>query len=230
MTKGRNFAPSSANDGSWFQHTREPNMPQRRVLTSTREMLDAPFSAPVRPANPPPQYREKEEALMSQEYPFTQHDNRHYFQQRGEYFGNGRDTRFLGRRLTAASARLHHTNTNFLYHKDGRPLPPYNSVTAISYQHPVGAEPTTRRRFPKSYANSKGREPSTDLTSWASPPLQTPLHVMAVTQEPFLRHNRWKYSFHGDPKVYPPYNIKATSSVANVLNRYGPDFKDEASI
>lgn len=227
MGKGRVNAPSSASDGIWFRHRGEAGDPEGKFRqdTSTRDMLEAPFSAPVRPRSPPAAYKNKEEAVYNQGYPFTQHDNRNYFQDRGEYFGNGRDTRHLGRRLHQNIQRLHRTEQTFLHHNSRNPtLHDYNPITAISYQYPGNTEAPQRRRFPKTYQANQTPDSQRELLSWNNAPWRTPLHVLAVTQEPFLPKNKWRYSFHGSYKVYPPYDRKANPEVPNVLNRYGPDF------
>ncbi|CAL1533327.1 unnamed protein product [Lymnaea stagnalis] len=250
MGKGRVNAPSSAKDGIWdpsqkkemklltetkermltgnrFRHRGEVGDPEGkfRQATSTRNMLEAPFSAPVRPGSPPVAYKNKEEAVYNQEYPFTQHDNRHFFQERGEYFGNGRDTRYLGRRLHPNIQRLHRTEQTFLHHHSRHPTRhDYNPITAVSYQPPGYTEAPQRRRFPKTYQTAQTPDSQQELAPWNSSPWRTPLHVLAVTQEPFLPDNKWRYSFHGSYKVCPSYDRKAYPKVPNVLNRYGADF------
>ena len=64
--------------------------------------------------------------------------------------------------------------------------------------------------------------PSTTTTDWhkdTPPDAQTRLDVLAASQEPFLPHNSWKYSFKGPHAVYPPYDRKPFPKVPNVLNR-----------
>ncbi|RUS88060.1 hypothetical protein EGW08_004226 [Elysia chlorotica] len=109
MTKGRKFAPSSASEGIWFRHRGDPADADGRLrdVTSTRQMLEAPFSAPCGLRSPPLLYSQKEEPVYNLRNPFTQHDNRHYFQDKGEYFGNGRTTRSLRKRLEPLEGRLH---------------------------------------------------------------------------------------------------------------------------
>ncbi|XP_035826195.1 testis-expressed protein 36 [Aplysia californica] len=226
MTKGRRAVPSSANEGIWFRHRGEPGDPEGRLRdrTSTRDMLEAPFSAPAKPRSPPQPFRHKEEVIYKTNNPFTQHDNRHYFQEHGVYLGNGRDTRSLGRRLHPVDHRLHHTDHSYLHHRGRNPTTcDYNPVTATSYQNPGPAEPITRRRFPRVYRNAESAMDTT-TTDWSNATYHTPLHVLAASQEPFLAHNRWKYSYKGPHKVYPPYDRKKYPHVENVLNRYGANF------
>lgn len=227
MTKGRRFMPSSAAEGNWFRHRGEPGDLEGRLRasTSTRQMLEAPFSAPAGPRTPPQPFTQKEPDIFQQKYPFTQHDNRHYFQDHGVYFGDGGKNRSLGRRLHPIDHRLHHTDTGFLHHRSRNPiLHDYNPITATSYREPGQTEAPTKRRFPKIYKSPEIDELSTQTTTWRATPFKTPMHVLAISQEPFLKHNSWKYSHHGQARVYPPYNRKLTLPVPNILNRYGPDF------
>ncbi|KAK0052781.1 testis-expressed sequence 36 protein [Biomphalaria pfeifferi] len=230
MTKGRNFTHATDSDGLWYRHRQveSRDVDSRLGLsTSTREMLEAPFSAPVRPSSPPTLYKQKEESLHNQEYPFTQLNNRNFFQNRGEYFGNGRDTRCLGRRVHPHDKRLHHTENSFLHHRSNDMTPfDYNPITATSFRHPEPTEAPTRRRFPKIYQEPKvpADWKTQHLTTWSASPYRTPLCLLALSQEPFLDHNPWKYCHHGNTKVYPQYNRKKFPHVPNILNRYGPDF------
>ncbi|GFR96658.1 testis-expressed sequence 36 protein-like [Elysia marginata] len=210
-----------------FRHRGEPGDVEGRLrdVTSTRQMLEAPFSAPCGPRSPPLLYTQKEEPVYDQRNPFTQHDNRHYFQDKGEYFGNGRNTRNLGKRLHPLEGRLHHTDVSYLHHHSrAMTLHDYNPVTATSYRNLGSTEPVTRRRFPRVYKAPGLKEDNLKLTSWGNSPFRTSMHVLAASQEPYLGHNSWQYSFHGRSKVYPSYDRPKIPHVPNVLNRYGADF------
>jgi len=199
-----------------------------RDRTSTKDMLEAPFSAQGRPRPPPVPFHTREEAIYKDVNPFTQHDNRHYFQEHGVYLGNGRDTRTLGRRLQPVDSRLHHTDSGYLHHRAmvQPPVQDYTSITATCFRPPTQTDAPVRRRFQRSYTNTDNF-PSTTTTDWhkdTPPDAQTRLDVLAASQEPFLPHNSWKYSFKGPHAVYPPYDRKPFPKVPNVLNRYVSDF------
>lgn len=81
------------------------------------------------------------------------------------------------------------------------------SCYASSYNKPFYETYRLRhRRYPHEYATTSSHaqrqfdpKKSTILSSFGAP-YRTPLHVLAVTQEPFLPANTWVYSH--KPKVY----------------------------
>lgn len=89
--------------------------------------------------------------------------------------------------------------------------------------------PPVHRRFPRKY---RAPEPGsfklqTSTTNWYQAPdvpFRTPTHVLAVSQEPFPKHNPWKYSNHGMRDIYPPYERNAKQLVDNQFNKYGAAF------
>ena len=122
----------------------------------------------------------------------------------------GRDTRYLGKRLTAGDHRQHYTDKEYLKHNacDNKI---YHTSYVDNFQGVPTLEPPKHRRFPKVHKEGVAGDAklSTTTTSWhRSPevPYKTPTHVLAVSQEPFLKHNSWKYSNHGLSKCYPPYD------------------------
>ncbi|BFZ01071.1 hypothetical protein BsWGS_04111 [Bradybaena similaris] len=138
--------------------------------------------------------------------PFSIHDNRHTIQGKAEYLGNGTTTRQLGRRLQPIDCRLHHTDVTFLHHKGPGSQHHYSPTTATTYTDPGLPEPLTHRRFPRIYHNAESSESRKGTATEHELSYTTPLHVLAITQEPFSLHNDWKYSFRGDWRVYPPYD------------------------
>jgi len=232
MGKGRRSVPSTADEGNWFRHRGEPGDAEGRLRdrTSTKDMLEAPFSAQGRPRPPPVPFNTREEVIYKDLNPFTQHDNRHYFQEHGVYLGNGRDTRTLGRRLQPVDTRLHHTDTGYLHHRSRTVNPAqgqdYSSITATCFTAPAPTEAPARRRFQRSYTNTDNfsRTTTTDWHKDTPADAQTRLGVLAASQEPFLPHNSWQYSYKGPHAVYPPYDRKPFPKVPNVLNRYVSDF------
>lgn len=114
--------------------------------------------------------------------------------------------------LKAPSKRQHFTDKDYLKHS-GRTIVnhDYNTIYGSDFEGRPTTEPPTKRRFPRIH---KDGDPSlTKLTTTTTAqfrepdvPFRTPLHVLAVSQEPFLAANKWKYSHHGLPKCYPPYD------------------------
>lgn len=251
MGKGRRSVPSSANEGLWFRHRGEAGDPEGRLRdrTSTRDQQEAPFSAPARPSAPPEPFEGRAVSKKKDENPFTQFDNRHYFQGHGVYLGDGRNTRTLGRRLHPVDDRLHHTELGYLHHKARvnpsvqespklKTVPElddifdddYNSITQLSYR-PSGqaGDATTRRRFPRLYTSTT-KSMDTSTTAWKSDSFSTPFSVLAATQpRSNTRGNYYEGPFLYPNRVYPPYDRKSLPAVPNILNRYGPDFASEPS-
>lgn len=215
MPKGRSFAPPTGTDGIWFHHRGLPEIQlSREDGTSTGFMLTAPFrdSTSCYPPAPPQPYHSKDTGSFSTSNLFSAHDNRHSFQDHGVYFEDGRLDRSLGRRLTAPNYRQHSTEQDALAHL-GRGQAyggDYHTVHGRNYTGRRCDSPPSQRRFPKVHPDPQEGciTPSTKTTSWFPDSdiiHKTPTHVLAVSQEPFLKPNRWKYSYHGLHKCYPPY-------------------------
>lgn len=74
------------------------------------------------------------------------------------------------------------------------------SCYMASYQGDSGDDNSRYRRFPRIHSEPKpGSAPlETTTTKWfrrPDIPHKTPLHVLAITQEPFLIPNKWAYSY-----------------------------------
>lgn len=216
MPKGRGFAPPIDHDGNWFQHRGLPpeSRRTREVTTSTGIMLKAPFdpSDSSYPPKPPSAYHHKDAVNFQKTNAFSAHDNRNSFQNHGVYFGDGSGTRTLGKRLTAPTQRQHYTDKDNIKHNSRQAINfDYNTNYGIEYEGNQSTGRPSHRRFPK--VHNEGTtglaKLDTTTTDWfknPDVPHKTPLHVMAVAQEPFLGHNKWKYSNHGLSKCYPPYD------------------------
>ncbi|ELT87624.1 hypothetical protein CAPTEDRAFT_226597 [Capitella teleta] len=212
MPKGRSFAPHTDEDGGWFQHkgSARPLPLLRENSTSTGVMLKAPFDPLTSnyPSMPPLQYRMKQAPNFKTSNRFSAHDNRNALQDHGVYFGNGRDTRLLGKGLSAHEIRQHGTETEMLKH-NGRVVCnyDYNTIYGGSYQGNQCTEKPTKRRFSKTYKQPRLAKLDTMTTEWFHPSTYvTPIEVMADSQEPFLGKNSWKYSNQSLSKCYPPYD------------------------
>ena len=91
----------------------------------------------------------------------------------------------------------------------------YSPTAATDYRGLPTAEPPVHRRFTRNHSEGQTglAKLTTDTTLWRDdslnskePEYRTPLHVLAISQEPFLPANAWKYSNHGLAKCYPSYN------------------------
>nr|KAG5700961.1 hypothetical protein BaRGS_034246 [Batillaria attramentaria] len=68
---------------------------------------------------------------------------------------------------------------------------------------------------------------NTSTTDWFQPaysPTTSSTRVLAISQQPYPKHNSWKYSYKPLHKVYPPYDTNRMPLVDNVFNRYGAAF------
>ena len=147
-------------------------------------------------------------------------------------FFQGRSDRNLGRKNQLPDLRIHYTDEEFLKHFGRNPVDrDLNSTYGTSYKGEPTVKPPTYRRFPKNYGQpTSGQIPlQTTTADWfkhPDVPHATPTHVLAVSQEPFLKHNKWKYSNHGLRKIYPPYDRKNEPLVNNEFNKYGAAFQN----
>lgn len=239
MARGRKHVPPATEVGVWFQHrgAHSASHAQRQDATSTGSMLSGPFrsSSAQYPMAPPPNFQSKSDRNYRTSNKFSEHDNRNAFQNHGVYFGDGQNTRHLGRNLIDPHLRLHSTDKDFLKHL-GREVTDYsyNSTYNKSYLGRDTQDPPRCRRFPKSLPPAEqGTIPlSTTTTAWlpsAAPQYKTDTQVLAVSQEPFLKHNPWKYSYHSKRNVYPPYERRSEPIIDNMFNRYGAAFNSSSN-
>ncbi|XP_052227237.1 uncharacterized protein LOC127841994 isoform X1 [Dreissena polymorpha] len=209
----------------------------RAETTSTGAMLAGPYrsTSAQQPLPPPPPFAEKSTRNYRMSNKFSEHDNRNAFQNHGIYFGDGQTTRQLGRTLIDPQARLHTTDTNFLKHYGREVIDyDYHSTYQNTYKGRDTTEPPRYRRFHKSLPPAEpGTVPlTTTTTAWVptnAPQYKTGTQVLAISQEPFLKHNPWKYSYHSKRNVYPPYDRRSEPVVDNMFNRYGAAFNQSSN-
>jgi len=241
MGRGRQHAPPTTEVGIWFEHrgSQSAGTVHKHDATSTESMLSAPYrsSSAHLPSAPPPKFGTKSERNYRDSNRFSEHDNRNSFQDHGVYFGDGQKTRQLGRSLIASDTRLHQTNTDFLKHY-GRQVTntDFNSTYQKSFKGKDTEERPRYRRFAKHLPalESMGRIPlDTTTTDWL-PGLEqahkTSTQVLAVTQEPFPKHNPWQYSYHSKRNIYPQYARRSEPVIDNVLNRYGAAYNTSGTL
>ena len=127
----------------------------------------------------------------------------------------GPDSRTQGRYLTALQSRQHNTSTDFLKHYGRTQVDSdYRTVYTQRYRGSSSPceQPVSHRRFAKTFPQANSGLAKLSTTAVTSPyskpdvPYKTPTRVLAVSQQPFLGPNKWKYSYHGLPKCYPPYD------------------------
>ncbi|XP_072026732.1 testis-expressed protein 36-like [Amphiura filiformis] len=195
MPKSRKCAPSTANDGIWFQ-TRGWSDPAllRDSSTSTGIMLSTTYKpeALSYPKPPPQPFSTLAQPDYMECNPFSSHDNRHSFQDHGVYFGHG-----LGRHHFYGSVNQHESEDPVTGKSSQRH---FNSSYRETYQGKACKTPPTRRRFPKVHNEAKeGRiKLHTTTTDWYKAPdvpYKTSTQTLVSSKEPHLKPNPWKYSY-----------------------------------
>lgn len=205
MVKGRGCAPVTA-DGSWYSWRGHAIGKQSRLTDTTSGSMLNDIHAGQRPRLPPREFRQREATQYDLTHKFTSHDNRNAFQNSGEYFGQG-----LGRRSCRSSdARLHHSQTDLLHHKQAdeklptgtTPMPDFHSEYAKNYKGFLTETPTTKRRFAKDVEEvtlSGIVRPTTSTIDWQGPGESTtapPTELLAQTQRFVTKATpKWTYSF-----------------------------------
>ncbi|XP_033113413.1 testis-expressed protein 36-like [Anneissia japonica] len=195
MPRSRKFSPATNNDGVWFRTrgwTHEPL--QRSSATSTGDMLTSTFKpeSSAFPKPPPEPFTALEKSSYIEENPFSGHDNRHSFQDHGVYFGQG-----LGKKLWQGEKRQHNSRDLITWENGNLQ---YSTYYRDTYKGTPCKEPLTQRRFPRIHTEPKQGtiKLETTTTDWYQPPkvpYETPTQILASSQEPFLEHNPWRYSY-----------------------------------
>lgn len=237
MAKGRRNVPPANDATLWFLPNggKLAESTQRPYSTSTGAMLAAPFhlsSADILPV-PPKRFLAKSAINYRTSNRFSEHDNRNAFQDHGVYFGDGQDTRQLGRNLADPRLRLHNTNRDFLKHYDREEMEcDYHSTYQNAFRGRDDTERPHFRRFPRSLQPAEpGHVPlTTKITGWLpTSEYRTTTQLLALSQEPFSKQNPWKYSYHSKKDVYPSYDRRSKPLIDNVFNRYGAGYTSSAT-
>ncbi|XP_035958951.1 testis-expressed protein 36 [Halichoerus grypus] len=147
MAKGRRFNPALDKDGRWFPQI---GLTEKTPESSTSAMLKEPhrphLSRQVE-GKLPPIYRVREKQAVSDNFPFSVHDNRHSFQSSGCYLDSG-----LGRRKISPERRQHVSRNFNLWACDYVPscLDGFSN-NQISYVYQEVVVVPIFRRFPRHY-------------------------------------------------------------------------------
>jgi len=88
----------------------------------------------------------------------------------------------------------------------------YNTIYSDNYRGCQSSQPSVCcHSFPRQYQDAEHR-PRPDQTGCLPPVTEDTstgqkcrptTEILAMTQQPFLRNNNWKYSYHGMPRCYP---------------------------
>ncbi|XP_006188803.1 testis-expressed protein 36 isoform X2 [Camelus ferus] len=147
MAKGRRFNPPLDKDGRWFPHI---GLVQKTPESITCTMLKEPQSPRLSrqvEGKLPPIYKVREKQAVSNNFPFSVHDNRHSFQNSGYYFDSG-----LGRKKVSPEKRQHISRNFNLWACDYVPscLDGFSN-NQISYVYREAVVVPIFRRFPRRY-------------------------------------------------------------------------------
>nr|XP_008273046.1 testis-expressed protein 36 isoform X3 [Oryctolagus cuniculus] len=148
MAKGRRFNPPLDEDGRWFPHV---GLMQKTPESITRATLKEPLCAQAArqvEGRLPPIYKVREKQATNNSFPFSMHDNRHIFENSGNYLDSG-----LGRKKISPDKRQHVSRNFNLWASDYVPscLDGFSN-NQISYVYKEARVDPWFRRFPRCYA------------------------------------------------------------------------------
>ena len=95
----------------------------------------------------------------------------------------------------------------------------YHTIYRKDFEGLPTDEQPNCRRYPRNHREGSpgvAKLSTHTISHFSDNPLyETDLQVLATSQQPFLKHNSWKYSYYGLPKCYPslPDKIKKPYSV-----------------
>lgn len=138
----------------------------------------------------------------------------------------------MGKRILPGRDRQHFTHSDYLEHEGvWKPRDQFLTTSVDYYRGIAPDEPTKHRRFPRAHESGTCRNTnlSTGSHNWLhSPevPYKLPTQMLASSQEPFLKPNKWKYSNHSTPKCYPHYDkVKKSDPYPSWIVHGLPDVK-----
>ncbi|XP_054975465.1 testis-expressed protein 36 [Sorex araneus] len=148
MTKGRRFKPPVDKDGNWFLPDGPPPATPESVTRAMLKEGSSPFWYQQVDCKLPSIYKAREKRAVNNNFPFSDHDNRHQFQDYGHYLDLG-----LGRKKISPE-KTQQVSKNFnLWASDYVPshLDSFSN-NQISYGYKETPVVLTHRRFPRGYS------------------------------------------------------------------------------
>ncbi|XP_021108956.1 testis-expressed protein 36 isoform X1 [Heterocephalus glaber] len=147
MAKGRRFKPPFDKDGSWFPHIGLTQKTPESLMSSVLKEPYCPQLTQQAEKKLPPIYKIREKQAVSNNFPFSVHDNRHSFENSGCYFDSG-----LGRKKISPDKGQHVSRNFNLWASDFIPscLDGFSS-NQIAYVYKEAMIVPNFRRFPKCY-------------------------------------------------------------------------------
>ncbi|XP_012368900.1 testis-expressed protein 36 isoform X1 [Octodon degus] len=147
MVKGRHFKPSSDKDGSWFPHIGLTQKTPESLMSSVLKESYCPKLIQQTEKKLPPIFKVREKQAVSNNFPFSVHDNRHTLENSGCYLDSG-----LGRKKISPEKGQHVSRNFNLWACDF--IPSYLdglSSNQIDYVYKEATIAPNLRHFPKSY-------------------------------------------------------------------------------
>ncbi|XP_063100979.1 testis-expressed protein 36 [Cavia porcellus] len=148
MAKGRRFKPSIDKDGSWFPHIGLTQKTPESLMSSVLKEPYCPKLIQQAEGKLPPIYKVREKQVVSNNFPFSGHDNRHSLENFGCHLASG-----LGRKKISPEKGQHVSRNFNLWACDFIPscLNGFSS-NQIAYVYKEAVMVPNFRRFPKSYS------------------------------------------------------------------------------
>ncbi|XP_055962677.1 testis-expressed protein 36 [Sorex fumeus] len=147
MTKGRRFNPPVDKDGNWFLPDGPPPATPESVTKAMLKEGSSSFLCRQVDCKLPSIYKVREKRAVDNNFPFSDHDNRHRFQDFGHYLDLG-----LGRKKISPEKRQQVSKNFNLWASDYVPssLDSFSN-NQISYGYRETPVVPTYRRFPRGY-------------------------------------------------------------------------------
>ncbi|KAM6182238.1 testis-expressed protein 36 [Erethizon dorsatum] len=147
MAKGRRFKPSLDKDGSWFPHIGLTQKTPESLMSSVLKEPYCPKLIQQTEEKLPSIYKVREKQAESNNFPFSEHDNRHSLENSGCYLDSG-----LGRKKISPDKRQQVSRNFNLWACDFIPscLDGISS-NQIAYVYKEAMTVPNFKRFPKAY-------------------------------------------------------------------------------
>ena len=154
--EGNGNSSFSDNKGLWH-----PSGYYGLFMSRTRLDFDNRFRKSAKP--PPPTQFENRLTVHSSQHPFSAHENRHYFQNDGNYFG--KDTligkrKVNGRSYSAQPGLLNwkHADSNYKFYQGSQHLPHFHTRDPLCVHKDNEIFPTSKFSLKSAYQDAFGSE------------------------------------------------------------------------
>ncbi|XP_075613779.1 testis-expressed protein 36 [Balearica regulorum gibbericeps] len=148
MPKGRGSYSGGQPAGAWFAHVGMCQSQPESTTSSALKQVQNSGAARYIEDRLPLAYRAREQRAVSNNFPFSSHDNRHCLQNVGEYFDFG-----MGRRKVEPERRQQNSQNFFLWAHEAVPSREDGlTVYQTSFVNEQNTESPFCRRYPKHHS------------------------------------------------------------------------------